>query len=296
MKRNQRFRGMGAVRQALRVLTSIALLGGMLLAVPATSMAQQVFASPEAAMDALGDGVARSDTDALKHVLGAQFQRIVPPNLDQQDIYDFLGAWADHHAIRKDGDNVADVEVGSSGWTFPVPIVKRKAGWQFDLAAGEREVKTRRIGRNEIVAMDTLLQLADAQQRYAEQVGKGAYAGQLVSAPGKTNGLYWPSASAENDSPLGPDALAMGPEVPPDEAYYGYRYRVIAPPKGSDAKFALIAWPARYGDSGVHSFMIDSERRFYERDLGKGTASRAGAIRTFAPGGWEQVAKESVSK
>lgn len=290
MKRNQGTRGNGRVwqslRQSLRVLAVAALLTA-----PA-AMAQQVFSSPEAAMEALGDGVARSDTDALKRVLGAQYHRLVPPQLDEQDIYDFLGAWANHHAIRQERDGVASVEVGGSGWTFPVPIVKHKSGWQFDLPAGEREVRVRRIGRNEIVAMDTLLQLADAQQRYAEQVGKGGYARQLVSTPGKTDGLYWPSASTENDSPLGPDALAMGPQTPPDEAFFGYRYRVIAPPKGSDAKFAFIAWPARYGESGVHSFMLDSERKFYERDLGKGTASRAGAVRTFAPEGWEQVAKQ----
>lgn len=289
MKHNQGIGGNAGGWKSLRAL-AVAVLAVVSMAAPA--MAQQVFASPEAAMDALGDGVARSDTDALKRVLGAQYRRIVPPRLNQQDIYDFLGAWASHHAIRKDGENSASVEVGSSGWTFPVPIVKRKAGWQFDLTAGEREVRVRRIGRNEIVAMDTLLQLADAQQRYAEQVGNGAFARQLVSTPGRTDGLYWPSASTENDSPLGPDALAMSPETPPDEAFFGYRYRVIAAPKGSDVKFAFIAWPARYGDSGVHTFMLDSERRFYERDLGKGTASRAGAIRSFAPQGWDPVAKE----
>ena len=289
MKRKDRIRGTAGSYQSFRAL-ALGLLLAAAMAWPAAATAQQAFPSPEAAMDALGDGVARSDTDALKRVLGAQYRRIVPPTLDQQDIYDFLGAWASHHAIRKEGDNAASVEVGGSGWTFPVPIVKRKSGWQFDLPAGEREVRVRRLGRNEIVAMDTLLQLADAQQRYAGQVGNGAYARQLVSTPGKTDGLYWPSASAENDSPLGPDALAMGPETPPDDAFYGYRYRIIAPPKGSDAKFAFIAWPARYGDSGVHTFMLDSERRFYERDFGKGTASRAGAIRTFMPEGWEPVA------
>lgn len=288
MMRNQRSGDSGFVSRSLRMLAMVAIVAMAGISVPAFS--QHTYPTPEAAMDALGDGVARSDTDTLKQVLGAQYRKLLPTQLDQQDIYDFLAAWANHHAIRKEGDNMANVEVGSSGWTFPVPIVKRKAGWQFDLPAGEREVHVRRVGRNEIVAMDTLLQLADAQQRYADQVGKGQFARQLVSTPGKTNGLYWPSASAENDSPLGPDALAMGPETPPDDAFYGYRYRVVAPPPGSDAKFAFVAWPARYGETGVHSFMLDSERRFYERDLGKGTAARAGAIRIFSPEGWERVA------
>lgn len=285
MKRNERSRDAGFMLRPLRGLAMVVLLG-----VSAPTMAQHIYPTPEAAMDALGDGVARSDPDALKQVLGAQYHKLVPPQLGEQDIYDFLGAWAYHHAIRKEGDNQANVEVGGSGWTFPVPIVRRGSGWQFDLAAGAREIRVRRIGRNEIVAMDTLLQLADAQQRYAEQVGNGSYARQLVSSPGKTNGLYWPSASSENDSPLGPDALAMGPEIPPDEAFYGYRYRVIAPPPGSAAKYAFVAWPARYGETGVHTFMLDSERQFYQRDLGKDTAARAGAMRSYSTNGWERVA------
>ncbi|RZT36271.1 DUF2950 domain-containing protein [Cupriavidus agavae] len=288
MKRELTSRRKGAWLRPWRML---ALAAGLGMAAPAV-MAQQVFPTPEAAMEALGDGVARSDPAAIQHVLGAQYRRLLPPQLDQQDVYDFLGAWANHHAVRTEGEGRASVEVGPSGWTFPVPIVQRKSGWQFDLAAGEREVRVRRIGRNEIVAMDTLLQLADAQQRYAEQVGKGAYARQLVSTPGKTNGLYWPSASSENDSPLGPDALAMVPETPADDAFYGYRFRVIAAPPGSAAGYALIAWPARYGETGVNTFMLDSDRRFFERDLGKSTASRAAAMRTFTTDGWKQVAEQ----
>ncbi|WP_425306729.1 DUF2950 family protein [Cupriavidus pauculus] len=284
MMRNRKSVVSAFMLRLLRALCAAALLGAV-----APALAQQVYPTPEAAMDALGDGVARSDPAALTRVLGAQYPKLLPPHLDQQDVYDFLGAWASHHAIRKEGDDIASVEVGDSGWTFPVPIVKRKSGWQFDLPAGEREVRVRTIGRNEIVAMDTLQQLADAQQQYAKQVGRGACAGKLVSSPGKTDGLYWPSASADNDSPLGPDALSMGPETPADEAFFGYRFRVIAPPKGSDAKFAFVAWPARYGQSGVHSFLLDSEQRFYERDLGKDTARRAAAIRTFSPEGWQRV-------
>ncbi|MEN7529710.1 DUF2950 family protein [Cupriavidus sp. DL-D2] len=278
-------------RRALRLRPLRMLAMATLLCVAAPVMAQEMFPSPEAAMNALGDGVARSDQDALRRVLGAQYTRLLPPQLDQQDVYDFLGAWAAHHTIRSQGDGAASIEVGPSGWTFPVPIVKRQAGWQFDLQAGEREVRVRRIGRNEIVAMDTLLQLADAQQRYAEQVGNGAYARQLVSTPGKTNGLYWPSASIDTDSPLGPDALAMVPETPPDEAFYGYRFRVIAAPAGSKAKYGLLAWPARYGQTGVHTFLLDSDRNFYQRDFGSATASRAGGIRSLSTEGWTPVAE-----
>lgn len=272
--------------RALRMLVAAAALS---LGLPAT--AQQVFPSPDAAAEALGDAIARSDRDALARVLGKQHQSLVPENsIDQDDVYDFLGAWARHHAVQPDGERRALIAVGESGWTFPVPLVKHKDGWQFDLRAGQQEVHRRRLGRNELVTMETLLQLADAQQRYAEQVGQGRYATRLISAPGKTNGLYWPAASEQDASPLGPDALAMGPDTPAADAFYGYHYRILPPAKGSDAGYAVIAWPARYGDTGVHTFMLSSDRVFYERDLGPGTASRARAIRSFSPDGWERVA------
>ncbi|WP_392388546.1 MULTISPECIES: DUF2950 domain-containing protein [Cupriavidus] len=281
------------MKRTVRRFLGAAILAVPLLAVSAPALAQRVYPSPEAASDALGDAIARSDHDALKGVLGPNYRTLLPPQgVDQEDIYEFLAAWSRHHAVERAGEDMARVAVGESGWTFPVPIVKRKAGWQFDMPAGQREVHVRRIGRNELVTMDTLLQLADAQQRYAELVGNGRYATQLVSSPGKTNGLYWPSSSAENDSPLGPDALAMGPDAPPNEAFYGYRYRIIAAPKGSNAQYAIVAWPARYGDSGVNTFILDSERHFYERDLGASTASRAAALRTFSPEGWTKVAEQ----
>ncbi|MDQ0139709.1 DUF2950 domain-containing protein [Cupriavidus necator] len=271
------------------VLPLLSAVLALSLGVPAA--AQQVFPSAEAATDALGDALARSDGDALKRVLGPQYQSLVPQGtIDQDDVYAFLGAWARHHAVQPDGERRARIAVGESGWTFPVPLARQKDGWQFDLRAGQQEVRRRRLGRNELVTMETLLQLADAQQRYAEQVGEGRYARRLVSTPGKTDGLYWPAASEPDASPLGPDALAMGPETPATDAFYGYHYRILPPARGSDGGYGLIAWPARYGDTGVNTFLLGSDRVFYERDLGPDTASRARAIRTFSPDGWKRVA------
>lgn len=272
-----------------RLLPLLAATVALSLAMPAA--AQQVYPSPEAAAEALGDAIARSDGDALQRVLGRQYQSLVPQgSINQDDVYDFLGAWARHHAVQPEGDNRARIAVGESGWTFPVPLARHKDGWQFDLRAGQQEVRRRRLGRNELVTMETLLQLADAQQRYADQVGQGRYARRLVSTPGKTDGLYWPAASEQDASPLGPDALAMGPETPAADAFYGYHYRILPPAKGGDAAYGLIAWPARYGDTGVHTFMLGSDRVFYERDLGPGTAARAKAMRSFSPDGWQRVA------
>ncbi|WP_432261162.1 DUF2950 domain-containing protein [Cupriavidus sp. TMH.W2] len=268
-----------------------ALVAAAVLSLGLPAMAQQAFPSPDAAAEALGDAIARSDGDALQRVLGKQYQSLVPQGtIDQDDIYAFLGAWARHHAVQSDGERRALIAVGESGWTFPVPLARQKDGWQFDLRAGQQEVRHRRLGRNELVTMETLLLLADAQQRYAGQVGQGRYADRLISSPGKTNGLYWPAASEQDASPVGPDALAMGPDTPAADAFYGYHYRILPPGKGNDAKFGVIAWPARYGDTGVHTFMLGSDRVFYERDLGPGTAARARAIRSFSPDGWKQVA------
>lgn len=272
--------------RVLRVLAAaVALSSG----VPA--LAQQAYPSPDAAAAALGDAIARSDHDALRRVLGPKYPSLLPPGgVEQEDIYDFLGAWARHHALKPEGERRALLEVGESGWTFPVPLVRQQRGWQFDVPAGQQEVRRRRLGRNELVTMETLLQLADAQQRYAEQVGEGRYATQLISTPGKTNGLYWPSATEQDASPLGPDALAMGPDTPAVDAFYGYHYRLLPPARGSDTKFGFIAWPVRYGDTGVHTFMLGSDRVFYQRDLGPGTAARARSLRSFAPDGWQRVA------
>lgn len=277
-----------AVFRGARVLPLVAAALALSLAVPAA--AQQVFPSPEAAADALGDAIARSDGDALQRVLGRQYRSLVPQgSLDQDDVYDFLGAWARHHAVQPEGENRARIAVGESGWTFPVPLARQQGGWRFDLPAGKQEVRRRRLGRNELVTMETLLQLADAQQRYAEQVGQGRYARRLISTPGKTDGLYWPAASEQDASPLGPDALAMSPETPAADAFYGYHYRILPAGKG-DAGYGLIAWPARYGDTGVNTFQLGSDRVFYERDLGPGTASRARALRSFSTEGWKRAA------
>ena len=272
--------------------TAMALIAGVCLTLAPPATAQQIYPSAEAASTALGDAIARSDQDALRKVLGNQYRTLLPPEgITQDDIYDFLGAWAAHHALEPETDGTTRIAVGDSGWTFPVPIVKRAAGWQFDIQAGQRAVRDRRIARNELVAMESLLQLADAQQRYAQQVGGGRFAMRIVSSRGRTDGLYWPADTDADASPIGPDALVMGPDVPPEDAYYGYRFRVLHP--GTDPvtpRFAFIAWPARYGESGVHTFLIDAEKNFYERDLGPSTAARAAGMRVFSTTGWRRVA------
>ncbi|RJG05724.1 DUF2950 family protein [Noviherbaspirillum cavernae] len=252
--------------------------------------AQAVFATPEAAADAMVDAIARNDDDAVKRVLGPEFRRFVPAgSVAREDVYSFLGAWAKRHAIETSSPSSANLVVGDSGWVFPVPLVRTGKGWQFDTRAGIAEMQRRRIGRNELAAIDTLRMLCDAQERYRATAGNGKPAARLVSRPGRQDGLYWPVADEANASPLGADALVMQADVPADAAFHGYRF-AVAPAK--DDGCAFVAWPAVYGTSGVRSFAIGSDRQVMERDFGRRTnATDYGKPRTRDDAGWTLVSR-----
>jgi hypothetical protein len=290
----------------------LAVLGGALalcLAVTPAALAQQkAFPTPEAAMNAFGDAFTRSDEAAMKAVLGPDFRTFIPPA--GEDIRDrFLVAWAKSHAVKPVGDIKALVAVGDDGWTMPMPIVKTAQGWQFDMRAGAEEMRIRRIGRNENAAMQVMLAIYDAQMEYAQfdRNGNGVreYAAKLASAPGRKDGLYWPTKPGEPPSPLGP-TLAAAQRAGGSSAagYYGYRYRLLrgqgshAPDGAYDytvsgrkfGGFAALAWPVKYGDTGVMTFTVNHDGVVYEKDLGPNTAARAAAITHFDPDStWKRV-------
>jgi hypothetical protein len=293
----------GRLAAALFHVVLVLVLG--LAAMPAMS-ASKTFESPDAAMRAFGDAIAISDEDALKGMLGANFRALIPPiGADARNR--FLAAWAKAHAIQQDGD-VARIAVGDDGWTLPIPIVKSGAGWHFDTQAGLDEMRVRRIGRNELAVLQTMLAIYDAQLDYAREArdrdGLIAYAAKLSSSPGKHDGLYWPTKPGEEPSPIGAAlATASSRNASPD-GYYGYHYKLLTS-QGSHAKggardyvvrgkllggFGVIAWPARYGDTGVMSFMVNQDGQVYERDLGPDSAAKAAAIKSFDPGpDWARV-------
>jgi hypothetical protein len=275
---------------------------------PAASAQQKTFATPEAAMNAFGDAVARSDDAAMRELLGADYRRFIPPVGDDLRLR-FLAAWAKARAIRPEGDAKAAITVGNDGWTMPVPIVKSAQGWRFDARAGAEEMRIRRIGRNELAVMQALLAIYDAQMEYAlfDRDGDGVreYAARFDSTPGRKDGLYWPTGSGESMSPLGPAfAAARAAGGGGAEGYYGYRYRLLdAQGKGAPGGafdytvrgkkiggFAAVAWPVKYGDTGVMTFMVSHDGVVYERDLGPDTAARAGAMARFDPDAtWRKV-------
>jgi hypothetical protein len=277
------------------------LLRAMLLAcvlVSPVAYAQMAFPSAEAAADAFTDALRKSDRKALAVVLGAHYKQFVPPQ-DRTDIEAYVAAWdKQHKVVDNEGGKTATLSVGEQGWTLPIPIVKRKAGWQFDVVAGADEMRTRRIGRNELATMQAILAYYDAQREYStvDRNGDGIheYAKKFVSTKGKKDGLYWESPLGMDESPLGPLLAEQKPKGP---GYYGYRYKILTG-QGKDAPggaydyifggrmrsgFAAIAWPVRYGDTGVMTFMVSHAGIVYEKDLGPSTDAVARAMTRFNP-------------
>jgi Protein of unknown function (DUF2950). len=264
----------------------------------------QGFPTPEAAADALTDAIRRDDTKAVTTMLGAGWRDFVlgRPEDEERLREKFLQAWDANHKVVVDG-NKATIEVGTTGWTGPIPIVKDGDQWRFDVEAGRKEITARRIGRNELSVIQSLLALVDAEHEYAAldpmKVGAPVYARRLLSSPGKKDGLYWDTAPGEPESPIGPalaTAQAHG-QGGTEEGYYGYRFRLLYS-QGPDAPggaydylvkdrmiggFAILAWPIRYGDTGVMTFMVNQDGVVYEQDLGPDTATKAASITVFNP-------------
>ena len=206
--------------------------------------------------------------------------------------------------MKPAGDAKALIAVGTDGWTMPIPIVKKAQGWQFDARAGAEEMRIRRIGRNELAAMQVMLAYVDAQREYAARDWDGdgvkSFAMKALSSSGKHDGLYWASLPGEPESPLGP-AFA---DAKPGQPYHGYAFRILTaqgPSAPGGAKsfvkngrmtegFALIAWPAKYDYTGVMTFIVNQDGVVYEKDLGPDTATVAAAIRSFDPdSSWQRA-------
>lgn len=282
---------------------AIAALAIALLAPMPRALAQQSFATPEAAFETLVDGLARHDDAEVRRALGPGYAKVLPlGDSSERDRTDFLAAWAKGHRIERNGERAQLVL--ADGWSLPLPVALRDGGWRFDLAAGASEMQVRRIGRNELAAINAMLAYADAQREYAEADRNGdgrlEYARRIVSRPGQRDGLYWPTESGEPPSPAGPllDTADLR------EGYHGYRFRILeaqGPAADGGARsyvrkgrmtdgYALVGWPARYGDTGVMTFIVNHDGVVYQRDLGRDTAAIAATITRFDPAkGWTAV-------
>jgi hypothetical protein len=276
--------------------------------------AQEPFKSPSDAATALVEAVRRSDVKQLRAILGAGARDILSSGDEVSDATDrnrFLEAFDTRHSVSESGDK-ATLLVGADDFPFPIPLMRKGEGWRFDTAAGRTEILARRIGRNELAAMQASLAILDAQQDYAARdrtgQGPGVYAQRIVSRAGKKDGLYWDAAGSEEQSPLGALAAQAAAEgYEPGERprpFHGYFYKILrrqgpAAPGGAIdyvargnmiGGFALLAYPAEYGRSGVMSFMLNHAGTIYQKDLGPATSRLAARITSFNPDkGWEKV-------
>jgi hypothetical protein len=296
----------------LKSLYRAALPGLMTLALlSSASQAQQSYSTPEDATAALAAAVKSGRSDILK-VLGRSADDIVSSGDEVADAdirQRFTSMYDSKHSIKAEGNKKATLMLGPDDFPFPIPLVNAKSGWEFDTDAGRIEVLYRRIGGNELDAIQTSLAFVDAENEYADKDrGEGArvYAQRIVSTPGKKDGLFWRDDA--DPSPLGAlaaQASAEGYRAGEGPApYHGYYFRILKG-QGSDAPggalnyvvkgkmiggFALIAWPAEYGNSGVMTFLVNHAGTVYQKDLGRRTDFVAKRLALFDPDQtWKKV-------
>ena len=286
-----------------------------------TAAAQQSFKTPQEAIETLVTAVRAGDRKAVNAALGPGAEQIISSGDAVQDENTrkvFLAAYDMKHSVQTSGDKPATLLIGPDDYPFAIPIVKKGDMWVFDTAAGRLEVLARRIGRNELAAIQVCLAYHDAQYEYAETMPKvddmAVYAQRVVSSPGKKDGLYWSTAEGPPPSPLG-DAVAYatqrGYRVGGGAPYHGYYYKILTRqgPKAAggahdyivDGKmiggFALIAWPAEYGNSGITTFLINHDGVVYEKDLGNDTSKIASRTAAFNPDDtWKKAAVDTAEK
>lgn len=272
--------------------------------------AQQAFPTPEKAAEAFVEalGTEHADQARLTELLGHQWRSLIPQGgVQRSDVDAFLKLYHEQHKIEKPSDRKAILSVGNDQWTLPIPLIKAGNGWRFDIKAGDAEIRARRIGRNELAAVQSVMTYHDAQMDYAlvDHNGDGAleYAQNIFSTPGTHDGLYWADDDSGQISPLGP----LFGETIAGEDWHGYHFRILkgqgpSAPGGAysylignkmSRGFALIAWPAKYADTGVMSFMISHDGQVFEKDLGPESNKVAQSMKRFDPDdSWQDITED----
>jgi Protein of unknown function (DUF2950) len=282
------------------------------ISVSAAGVEQKHFASAEEAVQALIAALKAGDTKVMLDVLGPEARPLIVSGGAVEDRHDrqrVVQEYEESHSLAMSGETKAILQVGHDDWPLPIPLVKDDAGWRFDTRAGKEEILNRRIGRNELAAIEVCRAYVDAQREYYLRAPQGAsllhYAQKFLSTKGKRDGLYWATKDGEEPSPLGPLVAgaqgkgygnlkgASGKPVP----YHGYHHRILkaqgpAAPDGAYdyvvhgkmlGGFALVAYPASWGNSGVMTFIVNHDGIVYQKDLGPNTAAAARAMTQFNP-------------
>jgi hypothetical protein len=277
-------------------------------AAPAAAPGEKSFDSPQQAADALVQAVASDDTAAMLAIFGPSGKKIVSSGDDVEDKnnrarFTELAKARTDVAIDKKNAHRAILSLGADGWPFPVPIVQTGGKWHFDSKSGLREILYRRVGQNELDAIQVCLGYVEAQQEYASQAreiaGFHMYAQKILSTPGKKDGLAWYDENGKPAGPIGEQVAKALEEGYKDRTkpYHGYFFKVLtaqgraAPPGARDyviqgkmiGGFALVAWPAEYRASGVKTFIVNNDGIVYEKDLGADTSKVAAAMKAYNP-------------
>jgi len=306
--------------EALARVESIAFLPILACFVQACSSGQKAgglgmaFQTPEEAVRTLVEAVRAEDPGKIESVLGPEGRDLVYSGddiADRSGMEHFLQVFGEKNHIEPAADDQVILHVGELDWPFPIPIVKRDDRWYFDTGAGKEEILNRRIGKNELNAIQVCLAIVDAQREYAQKDRDGdgilEYAQIFKSTPGARDGLYWEAKGDEEPSPLGPLAAqavregygkAKGPkDTDEPRPYHGYLYRILEA-QGEHAPggayeyvvrgkmiggFALLAYPAEHGVSGIMSFTVNHDGVVFQKDLGKDTEKVALEMRLFDP-------------
>jgi len=303
------------IRQFM-ILGFTVLVVTLMLAQTSLAARQKTFPSAEEAVQAFIAAETSNDNKALLAIFGPEANKLIfsgDPISDKERRTDFLKLYGERNSlVARNGDMI--LQIGPDDYPFPIPLVKKGNAWYFDTAKGQEEILNRRIGANELYTIQVMLAIVDAQREYAQQKHDGdgllTYAAKFASEPGKKNGLYWETKPGEKASPLGELVVKAraegyrkgnaGKPVP----YHGYYFRILTR-QGKNAEggafdyfekgrmiggFAVVAYPAKYGNSGVMTFIVNHDGVVYQKNLGLRTAKIAVAMKAFDPGpGWQKV-------
>lgn len=297
------------------VFGAMALLGtvAVLTLSPATAAepaAPRGFASPQQAVASLVAAVQADNDDELLAILGTDAEDLLFSGdevADQRGRDRFLDSYAEKNSLEPQGPGRMELVIGSKDYPFPLPLVQQGGAWYFDTEAGREEILNRRIGSNELHTIEVMHAYTAAQREYAclnQNGGRQEFAQRFASSEGQRDGLYWATAEHETASPFGPliaratrEGYRGGLDEDPPEPFHGYYFKILkaqgAHANGgafdyvADGKmvlgFALVAYPAKYGASGIMSFLVNQEGVIYEKDLGEESAVVAAVMTTFDP-------------
>lgn len=292
----------------IKIMRKLIAPAALLLAVLVSSCNQQssqtIFESPEAAIQTLNELIGEYNDQRVEQVFG-------PGSLDMFRSGDDMGDREDYQRVKEmigewvgfeDFDeNTKIALLGDDAWPWPIPLVRDGAGWRFDTDEGREELLNRRIGHNELWTLTAMHEIVEAQREYRSESRDGnppAYAQNFRSSEGSRDGLYWPTEENEELSPLGEFLAGSEARAEEPQPFHGYFYRILTR-RGADAPggekdyidenglltrgFGVIAWPAKYGNAGVMTFMTNHRGLVFQTDLGPDTEKLAAAIDSYNP-------------